>query len=471
MKLFNSLSNEVEKFSPLDEKEVGMYTCGPTVYNYVSIGNWRTYMLGDILARTIKYKGYNLKYIMNITDVGHLTGDNEGDADQGDDRLEKAARERGKSAWEISRYYTEDFLKGFEKLNFIKPNKFVKATDHIQEQIDMVKKIENRGLTYEISDGIYFDTEKYEEKGYEYGVLSNLDEIKEGARVKKNPQKRNPRDFALWKFSPEDKKRQMEWDSPWGKGFPGWHIECSAMSCEYLGKQFDIHVGGEDLKSTHHPNEVAQAQAAYDRSPFVKYWVHGAFLQVDGGRMGKSLGNAYTLDDIKSKGFEYLALRYFYMTGHYKKKLNFTWESLEAASNALSKLYERVGNIKANISNYDMNTHNDYINRFDQALDDDLNLPKALGVLWDLIKSSINNEEKISTISLFDRVFGLRLLESGDEQKVTLSQQVKRLLKEREKARKEKNWNKADMIRDKLRDKFKIEILDTDDGFEIKTLS
>ncbi len=309
MKLYNSLSRKVEEFKSIKPKNVGVYTCGPTVYDYLTIGNWRTYVLGDLVLRTLKYLGYDVQYIMNITDVGHLTGDNLGDADVGEDRMEKSAKREGKSAWDVAKFYTEDFLDGFGKLNLLEPLQFSKATEHIKEQIKLVLAIEERGFTYQIDDGIYFDTQKYESQGNKYGELSTLDKIKEGARVKANPQKKDPRDFALWKFSPKNKKRDMEWKSPWGVGFPGWHVECSAMSMKYLGKQFDIHVGGEDLRSTHHPNEIAQSEAATGKKPFVKYWIHGAFLQVDGGRMGKSLGNAYTLQDIEKKGFESLTLR------------------------------------------------------------------------------------------------------------------------------------------------------------------
>jgi len=343
MKLFNSLSRQIEDFIPFNDKKVGIYTCGPTVYSFVTIGNWRTYFLGDIVVRALQYLGYETDYVMNITDVGHLTGDNLGDASTGDDRLEKAAVKENKTAWDIANMYTDDFLEGYELLDLRKPKVFCKATDHIAEQIEMVKIIEEKGFVYKTSDGLYFDTAKYETTGNVYGKLSNIDQVKEGTRVEPNPEKKDPRDFALWKFSypngrdfdsnqdDENTRRQMEWGSPWGLGFPGWHIECSAMSRKYLGDQFDIHIGGEDLRSTHHPNEIAQSECATGKKPFVKYWLHGAFLQIDGGRMGKSLGNAYTITDIVNKGFLPEHLRYFYLTGHYRQPLNFTWESLENA--------------------------------------------------------------------------------------------------------------------------------------------
>src|SRR3989344_3926891 len=338
MKIYNSLSRKIEEFQPIVPTKVGVYTCGPTVYDYLTIGNWRTYTLGDLLVRTLTFFGYQVTYVMNITDVGHLTGDNLGDADMGDDRMENSAKREGKTAWEVAAFYTNDFLESFSKPNLTQPERFSKATDHIQEQIDLVQAIEKRGFVYRIDDGVYFDTAAYEAVGNRYGELSTLDAIKEGARVQPNPRKKNPRDFALWKFSPERSRRDMEWPSPWGKGFPGWHIECSARSMKYLGDQFDVHVGGEDLKSTHHPNEIAQSEAATGKKPFVKYWVHGAFLLVDGGRMGKSLGNAYTLADIAKRGFTPMDLKYFYFTGHWRKQLNFTWEALASAAEALGRM-------------------------------------------------------------------------------------------------------------------------------------
>ena len=308
LNLYNSLTRKIEEFKPLESDHVGVYTCGPTVYDYVTVGNWRTYMLGDLIVRTLVYNGYNVRYYMNITDVGHLTGDNSGDADTGEDRMEKAKKREGKNAYEIADFYAQDFKKGYARLNLSQPKAFLPATEHIPEQIALVQKLMDKGIGYKISDGIYFDTAAYEEQGFEYGELSNLDQIKAGARVDFNPEKRNIRDFALWKFSPTNEKRDMEWESPWGVGFPGWHIECSAMSMKYLGNQFDLHVGGEDLKSTHHPNEIAQSQGATGQAPFVAYWLHGAFLQIDGGRMGKSLGNAYNLSDIDARGIDPITL-------------------------------------------------------------------------------------------------------------------------------------------------------------------
>ncbi len=447
MRIYNSLTRKVEDFVPLSDKGVGMYTCGPTVYSFVSIGNWRTYTLGDLLLRTLRQNGFQVDYIMNITDVGHLTGDNEGDADRGEDRLEKAARYEHKTAWQIAEYYTKDFLQGFEALNLTSPRRFTKATDYIQEQIDLVQKIEERGFAYQIGDGIYFDTQAFEKAGFQYGQLSNLDEIKAGARVEINPEKKDPHDFALWKFGRPGVKRDMEWESPWGVGFPGWHIECSAMSMKYLGPQFDLHVGGEDLRSTHHPNEIAQSEAATGKHPFVKYWVHGAFLTVGGKRMGKSLGNAYTLKDLAEKGFSPMALRYFYLTGHYRKVLNFTWEALASANQAFTKLYEAVSSYPVE-GEVKPETLKPFRSQFMASLNDDLNMPQALAVAWSVIKSDLSEVQKRTLLLEFDQVMGLGL--SQTRQKLEIMPEAQTLLDKRNRLRAEKRFEEADKIRQEL---------------------
>ncbi len=461
LKLYNSLSRQLEEFKPIIPSKVGVYTCGPTVYSYVTIGNFRTYFLGDIVVRVLKYLGYNVDYIMNITDVGHLTGDNLGDASIGEDRMEKASLREQKTAWDIAKFYTNDFLKCYKQLNLTSPRLFTKATDHIPEQIELIKKIEAKGFTYIISDGVYFDVLAFEKAGFKYGELSTLDNIQVGARVKKNPEKKDPRDFALWKFSPKDLaiKRQMEWESPWAppgvrgkvKGFPGWHIECSAMAMKYLGEQFDIHVGGEDLRSTHHPNEISQSEGATGKIPFVKYWIHGAFLLVDGGRMGKSLGNAYTLTDIIAKGFDPLALRYFYFTGHYRKQLNFTWEALKDCQIALDKLREHFKvkpEKKAKQNKY-------YEQKFLEVLSDDLNLPKVLAIAWEAVKDNkLSYEEKYFLISNWDKVLGLGLNKVGEVARVEeVNKNIQELIKLREQLRKEKKWEEADKIRKNIENK------------------
>ena len=444
---YNSLTKKIEPFTALEGNSVGMYTCGPTVYNYVTIGNWRTYMLGDVVVRALRYSGYDVQYYMNITDVGHLTGDNSGDADTGEDRMEKAKAREGKTAWEVAKFYAEDFKQGYKDLNLSEPEKFLPATDYIPEQIALVKTLENKGIAYRINDGIYFDTEAYERRGFTYGELSNLDQIKAGARVDFNPEKRNFRDFALWKFSPTDAKRDMEWDSPWGVGFPGWHTECVAMSMKYLGTQFDLHIGGEDLKSTHHPNEIAQAQGATGVSPFVRFWLHGAFLQVDGGRMGKSLGNAFTLHDIVKKGYSPLALRYFYFGGHYRSPLNFTWEGLDAATTALKRIKSTLAGLMTDKEYVLENGRVDdaYKARFIAALEDDLNMPLALSVLHALLQdTTLSPENKAKTALNFDEVFGFNL---GTIVETEIPAEILVLANEREAARKEKNWSKSDELR------------------------
>lgn len=461
MKLYDSLTREVREFKTIEEDKVRMYTCGPTVYSFVTIGNWRTYTLGDLINRSLKYLGYDINYVMNITDVGHLTGDNLGDADTGEDRLEKAAKKERKTAWDIAEVYTQDFLEGFSQLNLIVPQVFSKATDHIQEQIDLVKEIEEKGFAYKITDGIYFDTKAYEAAGNSYGELSNLDQIKEGARVEINPEKKDGRDFALWKFSPSDETRDMEWESPWGKGFPGWHIECSAMSMKYLGDQLDVHVGGEDLRSTHHPNEIAQSEAATGVKPFTNFWMHGAFLLVDNGKMGKSLGNAYRISDVIERGFDPMALRYFYLGGHYRKQLNFTWDAIEASSNAYTKLVNLLREWTKSVEQKEFfRIHTEYKIKFTEAINDDLNMPQALAVLWEVAKDqSLDAETKISTILDFDRVLGLKL-EEKLSQPEEYSSEVKEMIEEREKARADKNWSRADEIRDTLKQQFGVEVKD-----------
>lgn len=495
MQLYNSLTHQIEKFIPINNKNIGVYTCGPTVYSYVTIGNWRTYFLGDLVVRTLKYLDYKVNYIMNITDVGHLTGDNLGDADTGEDRLEKAAKKENKTAWDLARMYTDDFYQGYDLLDLSKPKVFCKATDHIQEQIDMVKTIEDRGFAYKTSDGIYFDTAKYEAAGNIYGQLSNIDQIKEGARVEPNPEKKDPRDFALWKFSyPQGRdadsslddintRRQMEWKSPWGLGFPGWHIECSAMSRKYLGDQFDIHIGGEDLRSTHHPNEIAQSECATGKKPFVKYWLHGAFLQVNGGRMGKSLGNAYTLTDIINRGFKPEHLRYFYLTGHYRQPLNFTWESLENAKKSFDKIVGKIQSLQSKIQENKASALEDrqyllWKDRFVTTLANDFQMPQLLAIIWEMFRDEELSEiNKLTLILDWDQILGLHLesIVKEQESKINeyigsktgiriitdkkLSPEIIDLVDQRELARREKNWVMADMIRKDLENK-KIQLKD-----------
>lgn len=477
--LYNSLDKKVEEFVPIDPENVGVYTCGPTVYNFAHIGNFRTYTTSDLLIRILKYNGLKVKYIMNLTDVGHLTGDNTGDADSGEDRMEASAKKEGKTAWEVAEFYTEAFLEDYEKLNLTKPQKFAKATDHIKEQIDLVKRLEDKGYTYQTSDGIYFDTSKFPE----YGKLSDLDEIKEGARVEVNPEKKNPRDFALWKFSPEGEKRpanssgearqrrQMEWKSPWGVGFPGWHIECSAMAIRYLGETFDIHMGGIDLKSTHHPNEIAQSEAATGQV-FVNYWLHSAFMLVQGQKMSKSLGNVYRVYDLEKQGYDPVALRYLFMQTHYRQEMNFTFPALDAAQNVTQKLREIVAILNAEDTENEEASY-PYEDRFLEALNDDLNMPKAIAVMWEMVKSDVSEAGKLRMLLKFDEVLGFGLkdarLNSGRIRMEDLSQDIQNLINEREMYRKEKRYVLADKLRQKLK-QIGFDVLDNEDGVEIRKI-
>jgi len=504
LKLYNSLTRKQEEFRPIEGKsKVGMYTCGPTVYSYVHIGNWRTYVVGDLILRSLKFLGYKVDYVMNVTDVGHLTGDNLGDADIGEDKLEVASKKEGKTAWDISRFYTQDFLEGFESMNLLEPKLFSRATDHIKEQISLIKTIIAKGFSYQTKDGIYFDTKKYEAAGNMYGQLSSLDKIKEGARVAKNLNKKDPRDFALWKFSRDYSadaenlpypNRQMNWffDGPktaelvskknldllkqkpnkknnWFAriGFPGWHIECSAMSMKYLGEQFELHVGGEDLLSTHHPNEIAQSEAATGKKPFVKYWLHGAFLQVDGGKMSKSKGTAYTLHDLNKKGFAPLDLRYFYLTAHFRKPLNFTWPALAAAKTARLRLVSQVADLLKSVTGKEVHSKigREIEAKFKKYIEDNFNIPQALALVWELLRNDqVSADEKMFLIDRFDQVLGLDLILAAYEAKdKQIPSQVIRLAKQRDKLREEKKWQEADKIRKEIENKGFV-VKDTEQG-------
>jgi cysteinyl-tRNA synthetase len=459
MRIYNSLSREIENFKPLHEDFVTMYSCGPTVYFNAHIGNFRTYFLSDILNRALTFEGFKVHFVMNLTDVGHLTGDNVGDADTGEDRMEKSAAKEGKTAKEISDFYTKAFLKDYDKLNLKRPVKFAKATDYMDKQIHLVGLLEEKGYTYRTSDGIYFDTSKFTK----YGQLSGLsvDNVKEGARVEANTEKKNPTDFALWKFSPTDVQRQQEWESPWGKGFPGWHLECSAMSLAELGETVDVHLGGEDLKMIHHQNEIAQSECATGKE-FVKYWVHGAFLNIDGGKMSKSLNNLYTVSDLEEKGIDPLALRYFYMMAHYRTSLNFTWEAIQNASNSLKKLYDLIGSYKPE---KDGKVSEKYLERFKEKIADDLNMPEALAVMWEMLKNSISESSKLATVVKMDEILGLRLDERiGYE----IPQKITDLARMRQEYRKNGIWDKADVLRRQIIDAgYILEDL-PDNGFKLK---
>lgn len=454
--LYNTLTRKKEKFEPINPPYVGIYTCGPTVYNYAHIGNLRTYIFEDILKRVLLYNGYIVKHVMNITDVGHLTSD----ADEGEDKIEREAKKERRSAWEIAEFYTEAFKRDIRKLNIIEPDIWCKATEHIKDFIDLILILENKGYTYKTSDGIYFDTSKVPD----YGKLAgqDLESLLPGARVEYNPEKKNPTDFALWKFSPKDVKRQMEWDSPWGVGFPGWHIECSVMSTKYLGQPFDIHCGGIDHIPIHHTNEIAQSEAAFDK-PMAKYWLHGEFLVMGDKKMAKSEGNFVTLSDLEEKGYHPLAYRYFCLTAHYRTPLRFTWTALEGAQRALNRLYENMKKYPKK----DVEFHKEYEEEFHKAINDDLDMPKAIAITWELIKDDkIPPEVKRATLLQFDKVLGLSL-DNPPEIKVEVPEEIWQLLEERETARKNKDWKKADEIREEIKKRGYI-IEDTPQGPRIK---
>ena len=441
MKIYNSLTKQVEDFKPLNPDVVTMYACGPTVYSYQHVGNFRSFATADTLNRVLKYNGHKIKYVMNITDVGHLMGDNAGDADTGEDRMEVAADREGKSAREIADFYTNQFMTDYDKLNLVHPDKFTKATDYVKDMIKLIQELEMRDYTYKTSDGVYFDTSKF--VGYGKLAGTKVAEQEEGTRVEVNPEKKNPADFALWKYSPADKMRWQEWDAPWGRGFPGWHIECSAMAINELGETIDIHLGGEDHKMIHHPNEIAQSEAATGKT-FANYWVHTAFLKVEGGKMGKSLGNTFIISDVEAKGFNSLALRFFYMHAHYRAKLNFTWEALQNAQNSLDKLY---GLIEGYQDDPDASLSLDHLNAFEESVNNDLNMPNAIAVMWEMLKSEIPEGSKLKTIAKFDEILGLDLVEHiGYE----IPQKILDLAKVRWEYRKSGIFDKADMLRRKI---------------------
>ena len=459
--LYNTLTRNKDVFKPIKDGEVGMYTCGPTVYNYPHIGNMRTYIFEDLLKRVLQYNGYEVNHIMNITDVGHLTNDR----DMGEDKVEKEAKKEGKTAWEIAEFYTEAFKKDLDYLNIIYPNIFCKATDNIKEQIELVLKLEEKGYTYKTSDGVYFDTSKVSD----YTKLSGqkLDELREGARVEANDEKKNPTDFALWKFSPKDTVRQMEWPSPWGVGFPGWHIECSAMSMKYLGEQFDIHCGGIDHVNIHHTNEIAQTESATGKKPWVNYWIHGAFLNIQGGeKMAKSTGNFLTVENtFVDKNISPLVYRFSTLNTHYRKSMEWSEEIMNAAKNGLENLYSKIGRLGKIVGK----VNEEWKDKFIIAINDDLNVPQAVGILNEMLKSDISNEDKFATALEFDKVFGLKFDLIKDELKTEIPEEIKKLVKEREEVRKAKDWAKSDEIRVKIAT-LGYEVKDTKDGSEVKRI-
>ncbi len=436
LQLFDTYEREVRPFQPLTGNSVGIYCCGPTVYNFAHIGNLRTYLFEDLLVRVLRANGYEVNHVVNITDVGHLVSD----ADTGEDKMELGTKRTGMTAWELADFYTRAFEKDLARLNVAPPSIWCRATDHIKEQIEFIQDLEDKGFTYKTSDGIYFDSRKLNN----YGRLARLDieGLQAGARVDQGERK-FVTDFALWKFSPENEQRQMEWESPWGIGFPGWHIECSAMSAKYLGDYFDIHCGGEDHIPIHHTNEIAQTEASRG-TRLANFWMHGYFLQLDDAKMSKSSGEFLTLDALIEKGFDPLVYRFFCLGGHYRSQMTFSWDSLEAARTSLNRLYEAAyGWGEPGEADQDI------VDRFFEALNDDLGMPKAMAILWEVVRSELDDDVKKATILRFDEILGLRIGEWEPEE-VDVPGEVTTLLQERETARKEKNWARADEIRDEI---------------------
>ena len=460
LRIYNTLTRQKEDFTPIHEGKAYMYSCGPTVYNYAHIGNLRTYIFMDLFRRTLRYDGYKLKGVMNITDVGHLLSD----GDTGEDKMQKASREQKKSPWEIAAYYTDVFFTDLKKLNIGKPEIIAKATDHIQEMIDYVQKLVEKVYGYEIDDGIYFDIGKFPG----YGKLSrlNLEEQQAGARVEVNSQKRHPADFALWKKA--EPEHIMQWPSPWGMGYPGWHIECSAMSLKYLGMPFDIHTGGVDHIPVHHENEIAQNEALTGKKS-VNYWVHGEFMLVNNGKMSKSLGNTYRISDLEERGYKALDFRYFCLNTHYRKKLNFTFEGLDAAKAAYARLLAQVYKHKTAKASDDTALAEKYLEQFRQAIDDDLNVPLALGILWTMMKETPAKELYTAALE-FDKVLGLDLDKAEapkeEEQKTEAPQEVIALCEERKAAKAAKDWAKADKLRADIA-AMGYTVVDTKDGYKV----
>lgn len=460
MKLYNTLTRNIETIKPLEPPKIGIYTCGPTVYDYAHIGHWFNYVRMDTLIRTLKVSGLTPTWVMNITDVGHLVSD----ADEGEDKLEKGAKREGKTAWEVAEFYTQHFLSDMKKLGILTPDHIVRATEHITEQISLIQTLEEKGFTYIIDDGVYYDTAQFPE--YAHFAKLDLEEQQEGARVAVNTQKRNATDFALWKFSPKDAKRDMEWDSPWGKGFPGWHIECSAMSMKYLGDTLDIHTGGIDHIPVHHTNEIAQSEAATGKR-FANYWMHSNHVTVNGEKISKSLGNGIRLDEIIEQGINVEAVRLHILESHYRSQSRFSWDNLTAAQNRLANLLSMAA-LRWQTISLDRD-HSAYFKAQAEALiramQHDLNTPEALVILSSTasrVESDLISNSELEAFEHFletaDKLFGLGFMKLPD-----ISAEQKRLITDREAARKSKDWAISDTLREQLM-RHKLAIRDTTSG-------
>lgn len=453
MQLYDTMSRTKKEVRPLHNNEIGLYACGPTVYDFTHIGHLRKYIMDDVLVRVLRHVGFSVKHVENITDVGHLVSDD----DAGEDKMEKGARKYGQSVWDVAKRFEQYFWDSMAAVNVMRPEVVCRATEHIPEQIALVQELEKNGFSYVIDDGVYFDTSKLSD----YGALARLDpeKLMAGARVEMVAGKKHPTDFALWKFSPKNEQRQMEWESPWGKGFPGWHIECSAMSMKYLGPRFDIHTGGIDHIPVHHTNEIAQSEAATGQKPFVSIWVHHNFLRVENEKMSKSLGNVFTIDDVRAKGFSPMALRLLFLGAQYRSELNFTWENLEASQVAWERLLGLLAsfskdNERTVLSPEKLDKITEYRRRFFEYLEDDLRTPEALAVLWEVAKSNIPGKDKSELIQEFTEVLGLNLQEPLPAQRVAAAveapEAVRQLAEARWQLKKSGQYREADELREKI---------------------
>lgn len=463
--LFNTLSRKKEEFHPIHKDYVGLYTCGPTVYFFAHIGNLRTYIFEDILKRVLLFDGFKVKHVMNITDVGHLTSD----ADEGEDKMLKGAKREGKTVWEIAKFYEDAFMKDMEKLNILMPDIKCKATDHIQEMIELIKRLEDKGMTYVANGNVYYDIMKFPH----YGVLAklNMEDLQAGARIEIDENKRNPHDFVLWFTKSKFENQEMKWPSPWNIGYPGWHIECSAMSMKYLGEHFDIHCGGIDHIPVHHTNEIAQAEGATGHK-WVNFWMHGEFLIMDKGKMSKSSGEILTLSYVQAKGYDPIDYRYLCLNTHYRTPLTFSFESLDAARSAFQGLKNKIIEFrKSNDKKDDANTIliEKYEADFKDAINDDLNMPRALAVLWSVIKDKdLKNSEKLHLAFEFDKVFGLDLV-NVVERTFDVPEDIQKIVDQRAEARKHKDFKRSDELRELLKEKG-YSVDDSKDGMKIKKI-
>ena len=460
--LFNTLGRKKEKFVPLTPGEAKLYACGPTVYYYAHIGNLRTYVFEDILVRALKRAGYKVNHVMNITDVGHLVSD----GDDGEDKMEVGARRSGKSIWELAEYYAKVFFQDLDKLNVLQPQIIPKATDHIPEMISLVERLEQKGFVYRTADGLYFDTERF--PTYKDFAKLDTENLEAGKRVTMGG-KKAPTDFALWKFSPAGSQRQMEWESPWGKGFPGWHIECSAMAMKYLGEHFDLHCGGIDHIPVHHTNEIAQSEAATGK-PFVNYWMHGEFLNEDSGKMSKSKGETLTIAVLEREGFHPLEYRFLLLQAHYRSGIKFSFDALKSAQAGYRGIVERLKEWKGEDAQSapEVPAMEKYRESFDRPVYDDLNMPEALAVLFTMLKDqSLSSAQRKKLALEFDTVLGLRLEEMAAKEDEALPANVQALVSARDDARKNKNFAESDRLRNELQALgYKVE--DTPKGTRVK---